>query len=595
MQSHLVAGFRTFPLKKRTSNDLPPHVKGAATWQDFEDDAGYFILDVLSGTYLPMEYKEDSCQWYFIRQDSRSRKWNAINTVPQSYNLGRQSIHTSHITAAADIAPEDIRIGTYSEPDQDHQHSMWQQLVDKTVLFNTEKTSNIPSSTTTSNIDRLAMSQTTAALTLAGTATTGSHFDTGFSWKGKEPALPPYVPGGRGGPSGSRPPGGLPGGGAPGGGGGGLPGGGGVFPLPGPSAAAGGGGGKLGGNPPRIFDGTFSEADAFMNEFSLYHLTNIGADQIDNPMKRAALLLGFIQGENVKDWVKCRTNWAIDQINTGRPPTDEYYWTTIAQAFESAFQDTGATERAEEKLRHLAFTSGEINGFIAKFKSLANEAGYLLNNRSTITLFASKLPFRMMEHLYKVVRPCNFAGWANAARQYHQDNQAVLNIRDIHGDTPRKPPQKTTAGFTVAELAKILKVKMLSLDPDAMDTQADRNRSGNRNRTRGRASATAPKDVEEQRKTGRCFTCNKQGHISRNCPDKPTDNKPTTLKKNTKAHQAAIMDDETSDEDEIDYGSPEANAWVRKGQVLPVSKKEDIVRMAWEAETGMLVGPDVDF
>ena len=74
-----------------------------------------------------------------------------------------------------------------------------------------------------------------------------------------------------------------------------------------------------------------------MNEFSLYRLTNIGADQIDNPMKRAALLLGFIQGDNVKDWVKRWTNWAIDQINTGRPATDEYYWTTIAQAFESAF------------------------------------------------------------------------------------------------------------------------------------------------------------------------------------------------------------------------------------------------------------------
>ena len=147
---------------------------------------------------------------------------------------------------------------------------------------------------TTSNIDHLAMSQTMAALTLAGMATTGSHFDTGFSQKGKGPALPPYRFGGGGGPSGSGPPGGPPGGGAPGGGGGGPPGGGGVFPLPGPSAAAGRGGGKLGGNPPRIFDGTRSEADAFMNEFSLYRLTNIGADQIDNPMKRAALLLGFI-------------------------------------------------------------------------------------------------------------------------------------------------------------------------------------------------------------------------------------------------------------------------------------------------------------
>ena len=136
---------------------------------------------------------------------------------------------------------------------------------------------------------------------------------------------------------------------------------------------------------------------------------------------------------------------------------------------------------------------------------------------------------------------------------------------------------------------------MLSLDPNAMDTRADINHLANRNRTRGRASTTAPKDVEEQCKTGCCFTCNKQGHIARNCLDKPADNKPTTQKKNAKACQAAITDDETTDEDNIDYGSPEANTWVRKGQVLPVQEKEDIVHMAWEAETGMLVGPEADF
>ena len=67
-------------------------------------------------------------------------------------------------------------------------------------------------------------------------------------------------------------------------------------------------------------------------------------------------------------------------------------------------------------------------------------------------------------------------------------------------------------------------------------------------------------------------------------------NKPQFQKKKAKARQAAISEDE-----EIDYGSPEANTWVCKGQVLPVKEKEDIVRMAWEAETGMLVCPEADF
>ena len=138
-------------------------------------------------------------------------------------------------------------------------------------------------------------------------------------------------------------------------------------------------------------------------------------------------------------------------------------------------------ECAEEKLHHLTFTPGEIDGFIAKFESLANKAGYSLNNRSTITLFASKLPYQMMNHLYKIVHPCDLAGWADGARQYHQDNQAVQNIKDIHGDTPRKAPQKKFVGFSATDLAKILKVKMMLPDPDTMDMWADRNRLANRN------------------------------------------------------------------------------------------------------------------
>ena len=198
-----------------------------------------------------------------------------------------------------------------------------------------------------------------------------------------------------------------------------------------------------------------------------------------------------------------------------------------------------------------------------------------------------------MDHLYKIVRPIDFAGWADGARQYHQDNQAVQNIRDIHGDTTRKPPQKKFAGFSPEDLAKILKVKMPSPHPDAMDTRADRNRLANRNRqTQGRASATTPKDVEQLRKEGHCFTCNKQGHISRNCPDKPTDSKQTNpKKKNSKARQANFV--ETSDEE--DYGSPENNAWVRKGQTLTKEEKIAIINKAIAVQTGMEVGSEADF
>jgi len=344
-----------------------------------------------------------------------------------------------------------------------------------------------------------------------------------------------------------------------------------------------GGGGRLGGNPPTEFDGTRSKADTFMNEFNLYRLANIGVEQIDNPMKRMALMLSFVKGDKVKDWVSRWTHWAIRELNMGRAATDELFWTEVSRGFQQAFQDTGAAERAEKTLRELSFTPGEVDSFIATFESLAAEAGYDLNARATITLFASKLPFKMMDHLYKVVRPQDFIGWTEGARQYHQDNTAVQNIRGIFDDTPRKNPHqpKKTAGFSSKELAKILGVKLPLPDPNAMDTRADRFRS-KKNSARGRTTTTTPKDKDKQHAEGRCYTCNKQGHMSRNCPEDKGKPKKDKASKSRKAET-----EDSGDESLSDASDDESEAFVRLGQSLKDKDKVAILRRAIEAEEGV--------
>jgi hypothetical protein len=114
-----------------------------------------------------------------------------------------------------------------------------------------------------------------------------------------------------------------------------------------------------------------------MNQFNLYRIANLDVEQMVNPMKRAALFLGFIKGPNVKDWVKRWTNWTIDQYTTGRATNDEYYWTTIIHGFEDAFRDTGARERAEMRLTHLLMTPNEVDIFLAQFETMAHEAQYV--------------------------------------------------------------------------------------------------------------------------------------------------------------------------------------------------------------------------
>jgi hypothetical protein len=49
-----------------------------------------------------------------------------------------------------------------------------------------------------------------------------------------------------------------------------------------------------------------------MNKFNLYQLANMDVEQMTQPLKRAALLLGFIKGPNVDDWVQLRTDEMLD-------------------------------------------------------------------------------------------------------------------------------------------------------------------------------------------------------------------------------------------------------------------------------------------
>ena len=78
-----------------------------------------------------------------------------------------------------------------------------------------------------------------------------------------------------------------------------------------------------------------------------------------------------------------------------------------------------------------------------------------------------------------------------------------------------------------------------------MDTRADRSRSYSRNKgSKGRASSTK-EDPDTQRKEGRCFTCNKQGHLARNCPDKPAK---TSDKGKVKARSAETNPVDNDDE-----------------------------------------------
>src|SRR6266404_4913004 len=198
-------------------------------------------------------------KWYFIRQDPYNGQWNTEKLVPTFYGLGRDRIHPSTLQAA-DVDSSQAQKGQ----------------IHRTQPSNITIQAGMATTMTVAGT-----SATMATLTLANTTVPTGKLATFISR--------PCTGGGGGNPPGGGPPGGgfggLPPAGPPGGGG--PPGGPPPAGPPGGSTAApgGGGNGKLGGNPPSEFDGDRSKANTFRNQFNLYRITNIDAEQMTNPMK----------------------------------------------------------------------------------------------------------------------------------------------------------------------------------------------------------------------------------------------------------------------------------------------------------------------
>ena len=232
-----------------------------------------------------------------------------------------------------------------------------------------------------------------------------------------------------------------------------------------------------------------------------------------------------------------------------------------------------------------------MDTFLATFELLAHQAGYGLNAQPTLTALASKIPFSMMNHIVKIVRPQNFSNWSNTICQYHADNTAVNNLKGLGDQAPQKKKKGTLAGMTPTQWAHILRVK-LPKDPNAMDTSA-RNRSySQKKKTQARLTTTS--DIEEtQRKDGRCFNCNKQGHLSQNCPDKEK-KKP----KGKTPHKACIA--ETADDSAEEESSKEeseddwAETFIKKARAGLEKGKLHILQKAIKAQQGE-ASEDEDF
>jgi hypothetical protein len=267
---------------------------------------------------------------------------------------------------------------------------------------------------------------------------------------------------------------------------------------------------KLVGREPEIFDGTRSKTEGFLQEWNIYYGLNWGADVITTPFTRAMLFLSFIKGPNIQEWVAAQIEWLGDQLAGGAQVHNEYLWRTIIDRFKDAFTDTMSIEKAEHAIKEICMKDGDLDGYIAKFEQLARISGHDLNAKGTWTMFAEGLP--KMLHYNMISQggrhPNSWQEWTEGVVEQQQKwlyLQTFFNGKVPQGKVPQNkqgPNQNWRQGQGSGSVK----------NSNAMDL------------TPGHIRARGALTDEERAKlmaTGGCFRCRKQGHMSRNCPDKP--------------------------------------------------------------------------
>jgi Retrotransposon gag protein/Zinc knuckle len=237
----------------------------------------------------------------------------------------------------------------------------------------------------------------------------------------------------------------------------------------------------------------------------------------------------------------------LEQKVRTTPRSDETLWTDFEAAFTTAFTNTAKKEDAYQKLKHLKMKDELVDDYITAFNSLAAKAGWELSNAGTIDAFHSRLRPGMLNAIMNWdVWLDTMPQWQQAARdemRKYLAKKAILSFRPQMGNQgslgtrnqwQRHFGQRGQGGGSS------------SRDPNAMDVDA--------------ISTRNPLSKEEKKQLmaeGQCFFCKQQGHMSRNCPKKPSRSNATIPQPSRNAPPPPRVHTTQADDKETVVAAPE--------------------------------------
>ena len=260
-------------------------------------------------------------------------------------------------------------------------------------------------------------------------------------------------------------------------------------------------------------------------------MLNSETDIMGQAFSRTTLFLTFIKGPNVQEWVGSQVGRLGRRLLAGGRRTDEYLYDTIMESFNTAFTDTMSLQKAKAEFQSIKMEGCDLDTYIAKFERLARIASYNLHNQMVLDQFGSGLNSgQYIAIINGPDKPRNWTEWTQAAQKYQQKYLLIyssLGTRNPKDSKIHKKPQTPKQWKEAWE-------RTGNRDPDAIDTTPGHTRARKINAD----------ERTELMKAGKCFTCKKQGHLSRDFPQRPPP------QPRTNAHASTSKLDEVNSDDE---------------------------------------------
>jgi hypothetical protein len=140
---------------------------------------------------------------------------------------------------------------------------------------------------------------------------------------------------------------------------------------------------KTMGQLPQVFTGDHARADDFIKEVKGYLWLNQDVAGFNSPMKKIAFTLTLIKGADTAGWTQDMGTF-LDGLDLADNILE--LWMQFLVKFGQQFQDTQREDWARVQLEGLRMNFLEINMYIMKFKELAWQAGYTMENPKMVTL-----------------------------------------------------------------------------------------------------------------------------------------------------------------------------------------------------------------